>query len=130
LIYNLYMSKFVYWLPTLIWMAIIFSFSAQPSLHASSVDWQDLVIKKSAHFGEYFILAVLVNYSLRRTTQFSRSKRLIYTILFILIYAGSDEFHQLFTPGRESRIRDVAIDVFGGSTGIILYNSFSGSFVK
>jgi VanZ family protein len=123
-------KKFAYWFPTLIWMTLIFSFSAQPSLHASTIGWQDFVIKKSAHFTEYFILALLFDYALRHTTHFSRSKRLIYTGLFIAAYASSDELHQSFVPGRSSQIRDIMIDILGGCTGIIFHKYFSRSSVR
>jgi len=120
-------KKIAYWLPTLIWMTVIFSFSAQPTLHASPVGWQDFIIKKSAHVTEYFILALLFDYSLRHTTHFSRLKRLIFTLLFIAAYATSDELHQHFTPSRDGRVRDVLIDVFGGCIGIFFHRIFSNS---
>ena len=119
------LKKFVYWLPTLLWMSLIFSFSSQPALHASPVGWQDLLIKKTAHVTEYFVLALLFGYSLRRTTHFSRAKQLIFTILFIIIYASSDEFHQLFILTRDGRVTDVLIDTFGGCMGLIFYRIFS-----
>ena len=34
-------------------------------------------------------------------------------IIFSLIYAFTDEMHQLFIPGRTGRLRDVAIDSIG-----------------
>jgi VanZ family protein len=33
--------------------------------------------------------------------------------LVALAYAGSDEWHQLFVPGRHGSFRDVAIDALG-----------------
>jgi VanZ family protein len=115
------LKTFAYWIPTLIWMILIFSFSAHPSLQASQINWQDFFIKKTAHVVEYCILAMLFDYSLRHTTHFSRLKRLIFTLTFIAFYALSDEFHQRFTPGREPRVRDVVIDILGGSIGIYLH---------
>ena len=37
----------------------------------------------------------------------------IYPTMLSLGYAASDEFHQLFVPGRGGSIRDVAIDAIG-----------------
>ncbi len=37
----------------------------------------------------------------------------IYPTALSLCYAASDEFHQLFVPGRGGSIRDVAIDAIG-----------------
>ena len=105
--------KVFYWLPTLFWMVVIFGFSAQPSLHASSVGWLDFIIKKSAHITEYFILGLLLYFSLKNTTNLSTGKSLILIIIIGLVYASSDEFHQTFVSGREGRIRDVLIDSLG-----------------
>ena len=35
-------------------------------------------------------------------------------ILFVFLYACTDEFHQLFIEGRSGRFRDVLIDTAGG----------------
>jgi VanZ family protein len=112
--------KLLYWLPTLAWMAVIFNFSAQPSLHASEVAWQDFVIKKLAHFSEYFILALLVFISLRKSTRLNISHSLLISLVWCILYAASDEFHQIFTPGRQPQVRDVLIDVSGSFVSLLL----------
>lgn len=121
------LEQLMFWLPTLIWMTVIFSFSAQPALHVSPVSWQDFVLKKTAHFTEYFILALLFDHSLRHTTRFSQRNRLIFTIIFVVLYASSDELHQLFIATRDGRVRDVVIDILGGCTGLIFQRFFSNS---
>ncbi len=107
------MSKLKYWLPSLIWMLIIYSFSAQPSLRASAVAWQDFYIRKAAHIGEYFILSFLYYYALTKSAQISRARRLVFTIFLAVIYAITDEFHQSFVFDRTGKIIDVFIDSFG-----------------
>ena len=48
------------------------------------------------------------------------NKKTIAIIIFIsLIYAISDEFHQLFVPGRFASLRDVAIDMIGSTFAIL-----------
>ncbi|MFZ2371781.1 MAG: VanZ family protein, partial [Trichococcus flocculiformis] len=42
-------------------------------------------------------------------------------LLFVFLYASSDEFHQSFIPGRGPAFTDVLIDTAGGLTGIILF---------
>jgi cell division protein FtsW (lipid II flippase) len=112
--------KWVYWIPAFIWMIVIFSLSARPSIHASAIDWQDFFIKKTAHVVEYFILAFLIYFSLRKTTVESRTSLLLYTIIITIIYAVTDEFHQTFVPGREGRLRDVLIDSSGAFLFVLL----------
>ena len=33
-------------------------------------------------------------------------------------YAATDEFHQLFVPGRSGQLKDVLIDTAGGALGL------------
>jgi len=114
------MKKLLYWLPGLVWMFIIFGFSAQPSLRVSSINWQDFIIRKTAHFIEYFILYVLYLYALRKSTHLSAYKVGTIALLLAIIYAITDEAHQLTVIGREGRLRDVIIDSLGASFGLFL----------
>lgn len=95
-------------------MGIIFIFSSRPSLHTSNIDWQDFIVKKTAHFIEYYALASLLYYSLKKSSSLSRVHVLLLTITITIFYAASDEYHQTFIAGREGRIRDVLIDSGGG----------------
>lgn len=108
------------WLPTLVWLVVIFLFSNHPTISTSVVNWQDFIIKKAAHFIEYFILSFLVFRSLNRTTRLAKSKIVIVSLLFSILYALTDEYHQSFIPGRDPHIRDVFIDTFGAATAQIL----------
>ncbi len=74
-----------------------------------------LLVRKTAHFTEYFILGILVFkifeiYGVKRT--------LIYSILFCFFYACSDEIHQLFSDGRSAKVLDVLIDTSGSILSI------------
>lgn len=117
--------RFVYWLPTLVWMIVIFGFSSQPSLHASDISWQDFLIKKSAHVGEYFILTFLLYFSFTRTTTLPRRNAVLTSFLIAFLYSCTDEFHQLFIAGREGRVRDVLIDTLGTSGSVTVLSYFS-----
>ena len=109
-----------YWWPTVVWAAVIFGFSSKPTLITSHIYWQDFVVKKIAHLFVYAVLAVLLYRSLKHTTKLNKTYLLLFTITITTLYALSDEFHQSFTPGREPRLRDVAIDVVGAITGLNL----------
>lgn len=43
-------------------------------------------------------------------------------IIICILYATSDELHQLFVMGRSCELRDVFIDSLGSVSGIIIYN--------
>jgi VanZ family protein len=101
------------WLPVLVWAAVIFAFSSVPDLGTGLGGW-DLVLRKIAHAAEYAILGALL---LRATG----NPRLAFAIG--VVYAISDEVHQLFVPGRMGSPIDVAIDAVGVAVGIVLWLS-------
>ncbi len=140
--------KTLSFLPALLVMSMIFSFSAQDAGESSSLSEQvgfyiidcidrllnlDLTnlqsakaveqihtfIRKVGHFGEYMLLGVTISlplYTLYRI----RGKRLFFIALsFCVLFASTDEIHQLFVDGRSGSPRDVLIDSLGAFTGII-----------
>lgn len=108
-----------YWIPTLAWLMVIYLFSSQPTVQTTSVDLVDFSIKKTAHFTEYFILTILMVYSLSKTTKLRFSRVLLLAVFLSVFYAVSDEWHQSFVPGRQPRVRDILIDTFGVFTACI-----------
>lgn len=72
------------------------------------------VIRKMAHMTLYAILAFCAACS-----QIKPSFKKV--LLFCACYACTDEFHQLFIPGRSGEIRDVCIDCLGACIGFLLF---------
>lgn len=117
----------------ILWMIFIFvmsSFDATSSSNQSNfivdiitsiinikdIGLLSLIIRKLAHFIEYFILGILVINFITRY-----DKKIIIAILLCIIYATSDEIHQIFVPGRSCQITDIMIDSLGSIMGIYLY---------
>ena len=42
-------------------------------------------------------------------------------LLICVLYAVSDEVHQIFVPGRGAEVKDVLIDSAGASVGVLMY---------
>lgn len=133
------MKKYLSFLPALIWMAVIFTFSAFPARQSteqsvtvtgviigtichftgqSALMQQELtafwepVVRKLAHMSEYALLMFLWLRPLSRTVLRIR-KGMAAAILICLLFASSDEFHQTFVAGRAGRATDVLIDMSG-----------------
>lgn len=102
----------VYWLPPVVLAGIIFKLSSGTVPKASDVYWQDFAVKKLAHVTIYGILAVLI-YRALIAGGTPKKKAIILAIILSTLYGGTDEIHQHFTQGRESRIRDVGFDSLG-----------------
>ncbi|HNU96779.1 MAG TPA: VanZ family protein [Candidatus Portnoybacteria bacterium] len=105
------MKKFLkYWLPAVVWAGVIFMLSAIPNLKTDSE--QDFLLRKIAHMVEFGILTWLFFRALNQE-KISFRKTLIFSFIFALFYACSDEFHQLFVRNRHGSLADVGIDAMG-----------------
>lgn len=80
------------------------------------------VIRKLAHYTLYTIGGVLIiNYIDK--LKIKKNKETIYSIIFGIVYATSDEIHQYLVPNRSMQIKDICIDTLGVITGIIIFMS-------
>ncbi|TBR17747.1 hypothetical protein EPO66_02140 [bacterium] len=107
---------FKLWSPVFGWCTLIFYFSGIPNLNSGLGVW-DIVLRKCAHMTEYFILAFLFYRALKGTFILSFKTLIFITAALSLLYAVSDEVHQLFIVSRSGNIRDILIDF----TGIIIF---------
>lgn len=83
------------------------------------VDEIHFLVRKMAHFSEYFLLGLTL--SLPLYVYRLRGFWLVLAAgLFCAGFAGLDEYHQMFVAGRSPALRDVAIDTAGSITGIYM----------
>ncbi|MEM7658057.1 MAG: VanZ family protein [Bacteroidota bacterium] len=133
-----------HWLPLLLWMLLIFLLSHQDKEQSKEtsewvlailgflgIDPADIKgynlsfwVRKAAHFTEYFILGILSHRLLERYVP--GPKIWLWAWLFCACYAGTDEFHQRFVPGRGASIIDVGIDSLGAIVGILCWRFWQG----
>ncbi len=76
-------------------------------------------VRKSAHFIEYLCLGILVINVIKDYKKINISL-LIVGIVFCVLYAVSDEVHQIYVPGRSCEIRDICIDSIGSIIGSVI----------
>ena len=77
------------------------------------------IVRKIAHFSIYTLLGICtMNYmsTFKRNTY----QRAIFSLNFGILYAISDEIHQLFVLGRSCEFRDMCIDSLGVLSGIFI----------
>jgi VanZ family protein len=98
------------WLPAVLIMAVIFGFSSTPATRLPNFGLLDFVVKKGGHMLGYALLALAYWYGLRL-----EKSRWWLALLFALLYAVSDEFHQSFVPGRHPSWVDVFLFDGGGA---------------
>jgi VanZ family protein len=113
------------WIPVLVWGAVIFTLSTSafsavntsriidpmlrwliPGISAASVDVVHMLVRKAAHFTEYGILFWLL-------IRGPMAQRPYLALMLCVVYALTDEGHQVFVPGRTASLYDVALDSSG-----------------
>lgn len=137
------MNKMFFWATVVFWMVIIFLFSHQSAgtssglslgitervavlagkvIPFSELDLEDLhhYIRKTAHFLVYMLLGVL-SYNAVRISKIPGYPRIVFALLICVLFAISDEMHQLFVPGRSGEVRDIFIDSIGAGVGIAIF---------
>ena len=102
----------------------IFLFSNQVGEESSKIS-DDLIIRKLGHFSEYMILgffsfSYLSNLFVKSSEFKDYKKTAITSLVFSVVYASSDEFHQTFVAGRDGNTIDVLIDSSGALVGIMI----------
>ncbi len=133
--------RMIYFILVVIWMMIVFIFSGQNGKQSQgtsdiitdrivkifykltdnsqdSVEVKNVVsviVRKLAHFTIYFIGGILI-FNLINTFSIKTRYVIILTIIFGMLYAISDEMHQLFIEARAGKVTDVLID----TTGVLL----------
>ena len=81
-----------------------------------------LITRKVAHFVEYAILAWLAARAFITSSQpVLRRQWFLLSLLLVVAYSLSDEYHQSFVPSRTGSIYDSFIDMAGGLTALLLY---------
>ncbi len=135
-------KKLILWILIFIWMITIFMFSAQNGDESSElsqgflrtfilrftpdnisediVNMMEYIIRKCAHMTEYAVFGILVFYQIKLYRLFEKEwNRIVMAVICVMIYASTDEIHQLFVGGRSGRFTDVLIDTAGGFIGIM-----------
>jgi len=100
------------WLPVFLWAGLIFYLSAQPSLKSGMAWPYDFILRKGAHITEFAIFFMLLLRAFG-SHNISPKKALLWAFCLVILYAISDEFHQLLVSGRVGTPSDVVIDSLG-----------------
>jgi VanZ family protein len=130
-----------YWLPVLIWLAVIFAGSTDilsaphtsrllipflrwldPNISFAMLESIQLVIRKFGHLIEYAILAALLWRAFGAGTNLSARMSILFVAVWIVcaVFAATDEFHQSFVPSRTAAFGDVMIDTGGSLVALMI----------
>ncbi len=143
----------IWWIVAALWCVMIFYMSSKPAdissqdsgfiadilnnlagnnLPHEGVLGIENIVRKTAHFLEYSVLGFLLFMALYSGLKPFRPFKwlLLKPLIPGVVYAISDELHQIFVPGRAGRILDVSIDSAGIIFGIYLAYLLSKKLVS
>ena len=118
---------------TILWLCVMWGHSLTPAVESDKeslgvvailnsflpFEITNHMVRKTAHFSEYFILGVLsTQIILNKVRENIMNSR--FSLLFVFFVAFIDETIQLFVEGRSGQISDVWLDFSGGLVAIIL----------
>ncbi|NOU95119.1 VanZ family protein [Paenibacillus sp. LMG 31456] len=121
----------VYWILVLFWCVVIFSVTSSPgatsentglvikaetNVTSNVVSKINFGIRKTAHVTLFGVLAILLLLAIGE-----RNNAPLKAWFLATIYGATDEFHQIFEPGRTPALQDVGIDSFGAVIALIAF---------
>lgn len=125
-------KSLVQWAEAVAWMVLIFSLSGDSfqssrtlialqywvaffdlPISATNIVLLHGVLRKSAHFGEFFVLGILLYRALSGKHTNFRVKLACWVLILGLLLALTDEFRQVLADHRTPSIRDSALDFAG-----------------
>lgn len=109
------------WLLPALWAGLIFAGSAIPGDGLPPLP--GLQFDKLIHAAVYGVLGALALRALFRTTRLPPVTAIFTAAALAGLYGASDEFHQLFTPGRSADLVDLLADVLGAVGGAVLFGA-------
>ncbi len=130
-----------YWLPPILWTAVIFAASSASFSSTQSAPWLativrsilghslspdlfealHIAIRKAGHLIEYGILGALLYRAFRAEDRTRWNLRwAIFGVAVATIIAALDEWHQMYVPSRTSSPMDMAVDSLGAMVAQIL----------
>ncbi|SHO49589.1 VanZ family protein [Anaerocolumna xylanovorans] len=143
-------KRWLAWIPAILVMLMIFSFSSEngsessglsgsltKSVVESVINMADLKVtvaqeehiiesihtpvRKLGHLSEYALLGITIALALTLSHYLKGKKLYLISLCLCILYASSDEIHQLFIPGRSGMVTDVGIDTIGALAGICIF---------
>jgi hypothetical protein len=128
-----------YWAPPAIWAVVISiastgRFTSEktaghiiPFLHwlFPHASWATIgeihhLIRKGGHVFEYFVFTMLLLYAIRGGRREWRWSWALIALGCVAGYAGLDEFHQRFVPGRGASVWDSMLDTAAGTLALMV----------
>lgn len=130
-----------FWIPPILWTAVIFAASTDSFSSANTGTWLadtieailhhplppsqfeaiHFILRKTGHLTEYGILGALLFRALRGERTGWSGRWSLAAVVFAALVGASDEWHQSFVPSRTASPWDALIDTIGATIAQVLF---------
>ena len=87
-----------------------------PHASAATLEHAHEVLRKCAHFAEYFVFSVLLLRGVRGERRGWQLRWALGALAIAAAYSMLDEYHQSFVPSRTASLWDSLLDTVGAAT--------------
>ena len=109
------------WGPVIAYMAMLFGFSSLSTLPSPPADFSFYDVHVAAYAGLGAVTARATGKGLRDVSW----RAVLAAVVISSLYGMSDEYHQLFVPGRTFEVLDMIADTIGSVVGASAVGAWS-----
>ena len=113
--------QFKYWIPVYLYLILIFYFSSQPVIPASSFLAEKFYLRP---YLQHVLIYTGLALTIYRASNYSKNYSKFLVIFSTTLYGLIDEIHQHFVPGRTFEFLDIGMDFLGVVLALIIISLY------
>src|SRR3989344_5361305 len=106
-----------YWLPVYIYLILIFYFSSQSIIPASTALAERFYVRP---YLQHILIYTGLALTISRASNYSKNSSSFLVVFSTTLYGLTDEIHQYFVPGRTFEFLDIGMDFLGAILALVL----------
>ena len=111
-----------YWLPVYIYLILIFYFSSQSIIPASTALAERFYVRP---YLQHILIYAGLTLTISRASNYSKNNSNFLVVFSTILYGLTDEIHQYFVPGRTFEFLDIGMDFLGAILALIVLSMYN-----
>ena len=111
-----------YWLPVYIYLILIFYFSSQSIIPASTALAERFYVRP---YLQHILIYAGLTLTISRGSNYSKNNSNFLVVFSTTLYGLTDEIHQYFVPGRTFEFLDIGMDFLGAILALIVLSMYN-----
>ena len=111
-----------YWLPVYIYLILIFYFSSQSIIPASTALAERFYVRP---YLQHILIYAGLTLTISRASNYSKNNSNFLVVFSTTLYGLTDEIHQHFIPGRTFEFLDIGMDFLGAILALVVLSMYN-----